>query len=173
MDAEYHEWAHSPSHLFKPNAFYFVTAGTYGRQKYFDTPEKRDFLLHSLFEEARLREWRFEAWVVFSNHYHFVAMAPDDARTLRPMLLALHSKTAIWLNKLDNKAGRRVWHQYRDTCLTHERSYLARLNYVCRTRSSTGLCRMPRTTGGVPSVGLRQTPRRVFGGRYFLFLATG
>ena len=76
---------------------------------------------------------QIEAWAVFSNHYHFVAKSPrdqDDASTLSGMLSTLHVKTAGWVNKLDKTPARQVWHNFRDTKLTHQRSYLARLNYV-------------------------------------------
>jgi putative transposase len=46
------------------------------------------------------------------------------------MLGSLHEKTAKWVNKLDETAGREVWHNFWETRLTHKRSYLARLNYV-------------------------------------------
>jgi putative transposase len=35
-----------------------------------------------------------------------------------------------WANKLDDTPGRQVWFNFRETKLTHQRSYLARLNYV-------------------------------------------
>jgi putative transposase len=138
-DGIYAEWAHSPSHLFSPNTAYMVTAGTYGKAPLFDTPEKRDFLLQSLFDEAKRWEWRLQAWAVFANHYHFVAYAPDNAETLKRMITSLHSRTAVWLNRKDGTPGRRVWFQYRDTCLTYERSYLARLNYVHNNRVKHGV----------------------------------
>jgi putative transposase len=46
------------------------------------------------------------------------------------MLGLLHEKTAKWLNRLDDTPGRQVWHNFRETRLTYEKSYLARLNYV-------------------------------------------
>ena len=46
------------------------------------------------------------------------------------MLGLLHEKTAKWVNRLDNAAGRQVWHNFRETRLTYEKSYLARLNYT-------------------------------------------
>ncbi len=46
------------------------------------------------------------------------------------MLGTLHEKTSKWTNKLDDAVGRKVWHNYRDTHLTFERSYFARLNYT-------------------------------------------
>ena len=77
-------------------------------------------------------QWRMEAWAVFSNHYHFVAHSPETspARNLSSMLGRLHEKTAKWLNKLDNQPGRKVWHNFWETRLTYEKSYLARLNYT-------------------------------------------
>lgn len=55
------------------------------------------------------------------------------------MLGKLHGKTASWLNKRDEAPGRRVWHNYRETRLTIEGSYLARLNYVHQNAVKHGL----------------------------------
>jgi len=48
------------------------------------------------------------------------------------MLGELHEKLANWVNKLDGALGRKVWFNFRETRLTYERSYLARLNYTHR-----------------------------------------
>ena len=48
------------------------------------------------------------------------------------MLSLLHERTAKWVNKLDGAAGRKVWHNYWETRLTFEKSYLARLAYTHR-----------------------------------------
>lgn len=61
------------------------------------------------------------------------------------MLGQLHEKTAKWLNKLDGTPGRQVWHNYRETLLTFQRSYYARLNYTHRNAVKHGL---------VPAAGL-------------------
>ncbi|WP_226895219.1 hypothetical protein [Luteolibacter marinus] len=76
--------------------------------------------------------WQLEAWAVFSNHYHFIARPchQGDGESLKPMLSRLHEKTAKWINKLDGQPGRKVWHNFRDSILSFEKSYLARLNYV-------------------------------------------
>jgi putative transposase len=84
--------------------------------------------------------WRLEAWAIFSNHYHFVAHSPPGtAESLRLMLGKLHEKTAKWINRLDNTPARKVWHNYRDTRLTYEKSYLARLNYTHQNAVKHGL----------------------------------
>ncbi len=79
---------------------------------------------------------------MFSNHYHFVAHSPadeSDASSLRAMLSLLHEKTAKWVNRLDQTPGRKVWFNYRDTRLTYQKSYLARLNYTHQNAVKHGL----------------------------------
>ena len=55
------------------------------------------------------------------------------------MLRLLHEKTAKWVNRLDAARGRQVWHNYRETLLTFEKSYLARLNYTHQNAVKHGL----------------------------------
>ena len=127
---DYTRWAHSPAHCFLPEATYIVTASTYHKKQLFGSPKLLTRLLSTLFDEAERANWSLQAWAVLSNHYHFVAQAPDDAHTLNRMLQAVHSRVARAVNADDNTPGRRVWFQYWDTCITNERSYLARLHYV-------------------------------------------
>ena len=126
----YREYLHSPSHLFIPNAAYIVTCGTNYKQHYFDRPEKLDYLQHCIFEGMEKFGWKLQAWALLSNHYDVIAHAPPDAKKLPDMLRSIHSKSAVWLNRLDGSEGREVWYRYRDTCLTYPTSYYARLNYV-------------------------------------------
>ena len=55
------------------------------------------------------------------------------------MLGVLHSRTAGWVNRLDKTPGRQVWHNFWDTRLTYQKSYLARLNYVHQNPVKHGL----------------------------------
>jgi putative transposase len=62
------------------------------------------------------------------NHYHFVAHSPvghPTAESLRDILGKLHGKTAKWVNRLDGVETRKVWHNYRETRLTYDKSYFA------------------------------------------------
>lgn len=99
-------------------------------------------LNRGLLAVARDFGWRLEAWAVFSNHYHFVAhSAPGapDASNLSDMLSVLHAKTGGWLNKLDSTPRRQVWFNFRETRLSYQKSYLARLNYVHQNPVKHGL----------------------------------
>jgi putative transposase len=101
-----------------------------------------DVLHRGLLTVTRDFGWQLEAWAVFSNHYHFVAHSPakaPDASSLGAMLSVLHVKTSGWINKLDKTPGRQCWFNYRETRLTYEKSYLARLNYVHQNAVKHGL----------------------------------
>jgi putative transposase len=124
------DWPHAPVHRLADNAVYFVTAGTLHKRHFFDTPGKRDLLEWWLLSFAREYGWQLEAWAVFANHYHLVARGNPDAQNLGEFLHRLHGVSSHDLNELDGVTERKVWFNFRDTKLTHQHSYLARLNYV-------------------------------------------
>jgi putative transposase len=135
-------WPHAPTHQLSNRGTYFVTAGTYLKAHYFHAPQGLDVLQRGLLSVTRDFSWDLEAWAVFSNHYHFVAHSPtnsEDARSLSQMLGLLHARTARWMNRLDGEPKRKVWHNFWDTKLTYEKSYLARLNYVHQNAVKHGL----------------------------------
>jgi putative transposase len=76
-----------------------------------------------------------------SNHYHFVALSPDDPQNLGSMLGKLHGEIAREFNAEDRTAGRKIFYQYWDTHITFQRSYLARLNYVHQNPVHHGVVR--------------------------------
>jgi len=124
-------WPHAPPHwLFSPG-IYFVTASTYHRQHSFDTPEKLDAVTHRLLDTAKEFDWTLRSWAVMSNHYHFLAESPAaSGESLREWLKEFHRTAAMKVNALANMPGRRVWMNFRETHITHQTSYLARLRYV-------------------------------------------
>ena len=135
-------WPHAPVHRLSACGTYFLTAGTYQKEHFFQGPDRLRVLHRGLLTVARKFGWDLEAWAVFSNHYHFVAHSPqleNGAESLSDMLSMLHEKTAKWINKLDRTTGRQVWHNFWDTRLTFEKSYLARLNYVHQNPVKHGL----------------------------------
>jgi len=137
-------WPHAPTHRLSAEGTYFVTVGTYRKVHHFRPRHRLTVLHRGLLTVARDFGWSLEAWAVFSNHYHFVAHSPADeqgAASLRSMLARLHEKTAKWVNALDDAPGRQVWHNFRETLLTYQKSYLARLNYVHQNPVRHGLVR--------------------------------
>ena len=120
-----------------------VTCGVYGKAHLLHTPERLTLVLETLFGVAEAFLWRLQAWAVLCNHYHFVALAPSDAQSLPKMLSKLHAVTARELNRIDDAQGRRVWHQYWDSHITYEKSYIARLKYVHQNPMHHGVVDCP------------------------------
>ncbi len=135
------DWPHSPVHRLSEAGAFMVTAGTYPKQPFFNTAERLNLLLDALLGLAETYGWDLQAWSILTNHYHFVAVSPANPETLRSFIRHLHSLTAREINKRDQTAGRKIWFEYWETRLTHEKSYFARLNYVHRNAVHHGLVR--------------------------------
>ena len=143
----------APVHRLGSDGTYIVTAGTYHKEHHFRGRQRLDFLEANLLRIAKEFGWQLEAWAVFSNHYHFVAQATPDGRSLCAALTALHSLTAREVNRLDANPGRKVWHNYWDTELTYEKPIWCALTTSTRTRSNTGSFPLRTSIRGAPPPG--------------------
>lgn len=129
------DWPHAPPHRLSESGVYMITSRTKAQSHLLASRELKDWFQEKLFELIDEFHWQLEAWAILSNHYHFVAHSPqespDGATSLRPMIQKLHSLTTKEVNRREGRSGRmRLWQNYRETHLTYQRSYLARLNYV-------------------------------------------
>jgi putative transposase len=118
------DWPQAPIHRINYDGIYMVTGATLYKEHVFPTAEKLEMLERELLTLAKKHMWQLEAWAVFVNHYHIVVRGHDEATPLRKFLKHLHSNTARLVNELDDRAGRQVWHNFWETELTYERSYL-------------------------------------------------
>ncbi len=112
-----------------------VTARLADGRHLLEDNEMKDWFLACLFDLVEENSWTLEAWAVLSNHYHLIGQSPSTkdgaAKSLGLTLRKLHSQTIKELNKREEKPGRsRLWQNYRETHITHQKSYLARLHYV-------------------------------------------
>ena len=137
------DWPHSPMHRLTQAGAYMVTCGTYLKQHHFRGNKRLASLCEALLALAAKYGWNLQAWAVFSNHLHFVALSPSDSGSLRTFMNELHSQTSGAINREDGTPGRRVWYQFWDTHLTYQRSYFARLSYVHRNAVHHGLVKEP------------------------------
>jgi putative transposase len=135
-------WLHAPTHRLCEHGTYIVTAGTWRKQHHFRGHDRLCVLEGELLALAQKSGWQLEAWSVFSNHYHFVGHSGPGAVDLRVFLGRLHSTTAASINRADNADGRKVWHNFWETRLTFEKSYMARLNYVHQNAVKHGLVKV-------------------------------
>jgi putative transposase len=124
------QWHHSPVHVFQPHTSYIITASTVRKEHFFNSPQKLALVQTRLFEAMAKYKWTIRAWAIMANHYHFIAQSSSEETSLPEMIKWFHSQVAGEINAADKTPGRQIWFQYWDTCLTYEKSYYARLNYV-------------------------------------------
>ncbi len=128
----YKVYQHNPPHLFIPNAKYFITGATYLKKDFLASENGKIKLLDSIKKGGEKYLWILEDWVILDNHYHLMLNAPDKANTLSKMFNEVHKFTAIWLKKnfLELREEKRIFYNYWDSCITYEKSYFTRLNYI-------------------------------------------
>jgi putative transposase len=133
MDKEiYKVYAHNPPHLFRSNAKYFVTGSTYLKKHFLVSEKSKTRLLDSIKQSCEKYGWVLEDWVILDNHYHLMLNAPDRVDTLGAMFKEIHKFTAMWLkeNFTELKEEKKIFYNYWDSCITFEKSYFTRLNYI-------------------------------------------
>ena len=133
------DWPHAPPHRLLLPGTYMITSATYNKVHYFNSFDRLKFLHDTLLKLANEYQWQLCAWAIFSNHYHFIAQSPEKVSNLKPLLSQLHVTAAKYVNAQDVSPQRKVWHQFWDSHLTYQYSYLARLNYVNQNPVKHGL----------------------------------
>ena len=122
-------WPHSPPHRTVEPGTYMLTAGTYGKVRYFSESERLNVLTSKLMGYAKRYDWSLQAWSVLSNHYHFIGYS-HSPENLKDFISSLHTETARYVNFLDKTTNRKVWYQYWDSRISYQKSYYPRLKYV-------------------------------------------
>jgi len=123
------DWPHAPVHRLGDAGSYMVTAATYQQIPLFNSRAKLDLLTEALFAVLGERGIPLQAWAIFPNHYHFIALLRSP-KALPAAIQDLHAKTARAVNKVDGLESRQVWFQYWDSFTRSQRSFFARLHYV-------------------------------------------
>ena len=135
-------WPHAPEHRLCVRGTYFVTASTYLRAQRF-RGKARLAVLHRGFAQGR-GEIRLAAGSVGG----FLEPLPlrraltggrGYGGELVPDARPLARKDRQVAQQVGRPPARKVWHNFRETRLTYEKSYLARLNYTHQNPVKHGL----------------------------------
>lgn len=132
MEDVFKIYQNNPPHLFRPKGKYFITGSTYRRKCHLVSEETKNATLEYLFKSFNNFGWSIEDWVLLDNHYHILVEAPEQADTLSKAINHFHKFSALWIKKYQGiqNDGHKIWYNYYDTCITYERSYFARINYI-------------------------------------------
>jgi len=126
------KYDHNPPHLFVPNSKYFITGCTYNKIHLLINNTSKMKLFESIRKGFSSKKWILEDWVILNNHYHLMVNATEKAEQLPDIIKEIHKFSALWIKKNINNAKDidKIWYNYWDTCITYEKSYFARINYI-------------------------------------------
>jgi len=136
------DWPHAPVHRLTERGAYLITCGTHRKAHHLRTRERLTLVMEHLFSCFAEFGWCLQAWAILSNHYHAVALSPEDPSTLSRAISKLHTLTACALNAWDAEPKRKVWFQYFESHITYPSSTYARLRYVHENPVHHGLVRL-------------------------------
>ena len=127
-------WPHAPLHQLSQNGTYFVTAGTYLKAASFSGQGAVRVSSSRLAHRSARFGWQLGGvgGVLQPLPFRRPLAARGCGRTCPRCWGSCTRRLAKWVNKLDPAPGRQVWFNFRETRLTYEKSYLARLNYTHR-----------------------------------------
>lgn len=120
---------HHPPHIFLDETWYFISAATYNKSPIFNSPTNKLILKNQMVNFSKEFGFPIVAWVILDNHYHTL-LKINEGELLKSFIQKLHGRTSYEINKSENKRGRRIWHNYWDTCIESESNYWMRFNYT-------------------------------------------
>ena len=128
----YKAYKHNPPHLFKSNSKYFITGSIYMKKNLLLNSNAKARLLKSLIIGFTTKGWKLEEWVILNNHYHILVESSTNINDLPNIMRDIHKFTGIWIKKNINEAQelKKIWWNYWDRCITYEKSYFSRINYI-------------------------------------------
>ena len=120
---------HHPPHIYEDDTIYFITARTIGKNKFFNTDEKKKIFYRILKSVLKKYGCYLYAWIILDNHYHFLIKIMTG-ENLKFFIKDLHSESARKINELDDQIGRKIWYQYWDRCPRNEKDFYSHFNYI-------------------------------------------
>ena len=133
MSSIYKTYKHNPPHLFIPEAKYFITASTYEHKPYFEEGVIKQKMLDILWKGCSKYDWKIDDWVILDDHYHLMLEASENKNASIAVLINnFHKFSSMFIKKFkpELKNIKEIFYNYRDTCITYERSYYTRVNYI-------------------------------------------
>jgi putative transposase len=121
---------HAPPHPFREAGAYLISAANFEHKALMKSSERRtEFemqllnILHEISDDV-------VAWVILSNHYHFLAYV-QSLDHVSAALKQLHGTTSREWNIEDGLTGkRRLWYKFADTYIRNEAHLHLAFNYI-------------------------------------------
>ncbi|MFA6215448.1 MAG: transposase [Patescibacteria group bacterium] len=131
-------YTNRPPHLIKSSeGIYFITCKTIDGQNFWGSNGQKQLLLFCLNQFSKNYLCSIYAWAILNNHYHLLIKNNKD--NLIKFISALNGKSAVELNKKENKRGRKIWWNYWDHSIRDEVDFYKHFNYIHNNPIKHGL----------------------------------
>jgi putative transposase len=121
---------HAPPHPFRAAGAYLITTANFEHKSVMKSPARRSEFEVLLLNTLKQTADEIIAWVILSNHYHFLA-AVRSLDHVSGVLKQLHGTTSRLWNLEDNLTRkRRVWYKFTDTYIRNDRHLHVAFNYI-------------------------------------------
>ena len=120
---------HHPPHIYADDTWYMITASTQKHTPFLKSEYAKTLVRDKLHELVLAFDISFLAWVILDDHYHLL-LKPQLGRVLPRFIGQLHGSTSRQINLHDSISGRKIWHNYWDTCINTEINLWTRFNYI-------------------------------------------
>ena len=121
---------HSPPHPYRGSGCFCITAANYEHESVMSPPARLTSFEDRLLSELTDVGVEVSAWVILTNHYHFLVLV-HSLDQISATLQHLHGSTSREWNLEDGLTNqRKVWYRFRDRCIRSEAQYYHALNYI-------------------------------------------
>src|SRR5690348_3069488 len=118
-----------PPHIYADDTWYMITASTLNHAPFLTSEQAKALVRDRLQELIQRFQISLHAWVILNDHYH-VLLKTRKGSDLPYFIGRLHGSTSRYINLQDAALGRRIWHNYWDTCIRTEVDLWTRFNYI-------------------------------------------
>ena len=120
---------HHPPHIYIDDTWYAISSATLKHTPFLTSERAKALVRDTLKDFVQRFGIVLWAWVILDDHYHLL-LKTSRGKDLPRFFGQLHGSTARQLNLWDATPGRRIWHNYWDTCIRNETDLWSHFNYI-------------------------------------------
>jgi len=154
-----------PIHIALDDTTYFITARTYSRRKYFDTPVKKKIIIRQINRAKTKYGFLIYAWVILDNHYHFLIHI-KKAGDLSKIMQIINGGSSFELNKAI-KENFKIWDRYWDWIIESEEIFWDKFRYIITNPYKHGVIKSIADLPNYPFSSFNQNVKQY--GKDFIF----
>ena len=118
-----------PPHIYVDDTWYMITASTLNHAPFLKSDQAKVLVRDTFQNLLQIFGISLLAWVMLDDHYHLL-LKTKLGNELLHFIGRLHGSTSRQINLQDRVVGRKIWHNYWDSCIRNEVDLWARFNYI-------------------------------------------